>query len=218
MYGTNGEESASDARASMRPTGSAGGAKDARPDVRTALTRGRSETASDTSRPTEVSGATDQSSTGEVDLVDNWCSVRSDGSQRTRTRPGAYGHECAASDDGSRVSELLDGSRPFVRFSVRSMLGSFADQPPVGAVGAVGVGRAKVDPGREASGMSLATKTRRQALVKIPRSSSSSPPPRRHRRQKVSRSSSSSPPPMRKLLLPAMTTLKEIEEFGEVVV
>ena len=118
VYRTDSEESASDARASMRPTGSAGGTKGTLPDFRAEFTQGRSETAPGTSRPTEGSSAADQSSTGEVDLFANWGSVRSDGSQRTRTRPGAFGHECAASDDGSRVSELSGGSRPSVRSSV----------------------------------------------------------------------------------------------------
>ena len=56
----------------------------------------------------------------------------------------AFGREVAASDDGSRVSELTDASRPSGRSGTRSMLGSLA----VGS-GAGGMGRAKVDPGYE---------------------------------------------------------------------
>ena len=133
VYEMDGKESVSDARGSLRQTGmlGGGGAKGALPDFRASVARGRSGAASGVSRPTEGSGTVDQSSTREVDLFANWGSVRSDGSHRTRTPPGVFGRECAASDDGSRVSELTDGSRPSVRSGMRSMLGSLADHSPV---------------------------------------------------------------------------------------
>ena len=205
VYEMDGEESVPDARGSLRQTKmlGGGGAKGALPDLRASIARVRSGAASGASRPTEGSGTIDQPSTEEVDLFANWGSVRSDGSHRTRTRPGASGRECAASDDDSRVSELIDGSRPSVRSGMRSMLGSLADHSPVGAGGG-GVGRAKVDPGHEASGMPMVAKT-----------STGEDASEHFKLATVAFDDGEGKKPVKKLRVPAVTSLKEIKEFDE---
>ena len=153
------------------------------------------------SEPTRSSGTVDEASPDDVDLFANWGSVRSDGSQRTRTRSGAFGREVATSDDGSRVSELTDVSRPSGRSGTRSLLGSLA----VGS-GAGGMGRAKVEPGYEASGMPL-----------VARTSTGEDVSEQFKLATVTFDDGEGKKPMKKLLMPAVTTLKEVKEFDEVI-
>ena len=209
VYEVDSEESVADARGPRRQTGTLGGgaaAVDTKgwptgvPDVpalRVARVRpGASSSASD---PTQVSGTVDGASPDEVDLFANWGSVRSDGSHRARARSSAFGHGVAASDDGSRVSELTDVSRPSGRSGTRSMLGSLA----VGA-SAGGMGR-DVNPDHDASGMPLVAKTSTGVDVS-----------EQFKLATVTFDDGEGKKPMKKLPIPAVTSPKEVKEFDEV--
>ena len=202
-YEVDGEESVADARGPHRQTGmlGGGGAKSAPSGLRASVARASLGAASSASEQARVSGTVDDASLDDVDLFANWGSVRSDGSHRTRTRSGAFGREVAASDDGSRVSELTDASRPSGRSGSRSMLGSLA----VGS-GAGGMGRAKVDPGHEASGMPLVAKTSTGEDVS-----------EQFKLATVTFDDGESKKPMKKMLMPAVTTVKDVKEFDEVI-
>ena len=209
VYEVDGEKSVADARGPRRQTGilggggpilGGGGAKGAPSDFRASVARVRPGAAPCASGLTQGSGTVDRSSPGDVDLFANWGSVRSDGSHRTRTRPGAFGREVAASDDGSRVSELTEASRPSGRSGTRPMLGSLA----VGS-GAGGMGRAKVDPGYEASGMPM-----------VARTSTGEDASEQFKLATVTFDDGEGKKPMKKLLVPAVTSLKEVKEFDEV--
>ena len=197
------EESVADARGARRQTSmlGGGGVKGTPSGLRAPVAPVRSGAASGASEPTRSSGTVDEASPDDVDLFANWGSVRSDGSQRTRTRSGAFGREVATSDDGSRVSELTDVSRPSGRSGTRSLLGSLA----VGS-GAGGMGRAKVEPGYEASGMPL-----------VARSSTGEDISEQLKMATVTFDDGEGKKPMKKLLMPAVTTLKEVKEFDEVI-
>ena len=197
------EESVADSRGPRRQTSmlGGGGVKGTPSGLRAPVAPVRSGAASGASEPTRSSGTVDEASPDDVDLFANWGSVRSDGSQRTRTRSGAFGREVATSDDGSRVSELTDVSRPSGRSGTRSLLGSLA----VGS-GAGGMGRAKVEPGYEASGMPL-----------VARSSTGEDISEQLKMATVTFDDGEGKKPMKKLLMPAVTTLKEVKEFDEVI-
>ena len=201
VYEVDGEESVADARGPRRQTGMlrGGGAKGAFSDFRASVARVRSGAASCASGPTEGSSTADGSSPEDVDLFANWGSGRSDGSHRTRTRPGAFGREVAASDDGSRVSKLTDASRPPGRSGTRSTLGSLA----LGS-GADGMGQAKVDPGHGASGMPM-----------VARTSTGEDVSEQFKLATVTFDDGEGKKPMKKMLMPAVTSLKEIKEFDE---